>query len=159
MKQNVYALNVFLLSEKDTDHQPQNFNFLKKRTKRNHFFSIKSFFTIILLFSFASFGQEKLDDTYKIIANPTNENLDSYISAMNNSNFECFRFETTNRILVFKSGVTVELLSYKQVTESGNPQVNNCFISDTEIVKTYELELIGNKIVILAPIDPSIKHY
>ena len=116
---------------------------------------ILSIFFFILTFSM--FSQEKIDETFKIISNPANENLDNYLIALNTSNFECFRFETKSRILVFKSGVTVEFFSYKQVTESGHPQVNNCYISDSVIVKEYELELVGNKIAIMAPYDQSVK--
>lgn len=159
MKKNIGTKTVSILSKKvlNISLQDQNKR-LKDDNKLKISFSFVSILSLFLFFlSFSTFSQEKLDETFKIVSNPSNENLDNYIIALNSSNFECFRFETKSRILVFKTGVSVEFFSYKQLTENGLPQINNCFIADNVTVKDYELQLVGNKIAILAPYDQSVK--
>lgn len=158
MKKNIDTKKVSFLSEKELN--PHNF------PENPEIYGNKTLVRIIqktllpflfILFTFIVDSQEKLTETCQIVSNPENVNLENYIVALNTSNFECFRFETKSRMLVFKSGVVVELFSYKQVTDAGFPQINNCYLLDSVKEVQYELELVGNQIAIRAPYDPSVK--
>lgn len=115
------------------------------------------FSCLFFLTTIVAFGQEKSDVTYRIILNPNNLDLTDYHKALDASNFECFRFETKNRQLTFKTGVVVELFSYDSVIEAGIEQKKNCFLSDSAIEVVYELELVGKYVAIQAPYDTSVK--
>lgn len=118
----------------------------------------KSIFSCLLfLTTFFAFGQEKSEITYRIISNPNNLDLTDYKNALDASNFECFRFETRNRQLTFKTGVVVELFSHNNVVNAGVMQENNCFQPDSAFEVVYELELEGKYISIQAPYDKSVK--
>lgn len=118
----------------------------------------KTIFSFLLfLTTIVAFGQEKSDVTYKIILNPNNLDLTDYQKALDASNFECFRFETKNRQLTFKTGVVVELFSYNAVIGAGVEQKKNCFLLDSADEVMYELELVGKYIAIQAPYDTSVK--
>jgi hypothetical protein len=159
MKKNIDTKKVSFLSKKNINYLYQYDNQSLNKNQKSKI-SLSLVFVLSILFflpTFSAFSQEKLDETFKIISNPSGENLDNYIIALNTSNFECFRFESKSRILVFKTGIIVEFFSYNHLIENGLPQVNNCFISDNTIVNEYELQLVGNKIAILAPYDQSVK--
>ena len=112
-----------------------------------------------LLFIFATFfaiSQEKNELTYKIISVPADIDQTAYITAMDKANFECFRFESKSRVLTFKSGVVIELLSHDKVVRSGVIQ-NNCFLPNNTEAIEYQLELVGESIAIKAPYDKNLK--
>ena len=116
-------------------------------------------FYMPLLFIFATFfaiSQEKNELTYKIISVPADIDQTAYITAMDKANFECFRFESKSRVLTFKSGVVIELLSHDKVVESGVIQ-NNCFLPNNTEAIEYQLELVGESIAIKAPYDKNLK--
>lgn len=117
-------------------------------------FILQIFFICLSLFSFA---QEKNGVTYKIISNPNNEDLESYIIALDKSNFECFRFENKSRVLDFTTGVSVEFFSYSNVENSGVNTLKKCFLSETTEVVKYELKLVNDRILIQAPYSTNLK--
>lgn len=110
-----------------------------------------------MFISFLGLSQEKNEITYKIISNPNNLDVQPYIEALDKSNFECFRFETKGRVLTFKTGVVIELISYDKVIEAGVIQKNNCFLQDNVEPLEYELDLVGAYISVQVPYDKNLK--
>ena len=110
----------------------------------------------ILLTSFV-FSQEQNDVTYRITSNPNNVDLLAYQTALNKSNFECFRYQSKSRFLTFKTGVVIELYSYDKVINAGIEQKKGCYLHDETIAYDYELDLFGDQITIKAPYDKNIK--
>ncbi len=106
------------------------------------------FFTIFKLYS-----QEVNNQTYSIIEKPSEIDVSLYENALFNSDFECFRFETKDRVLMFDSGVTISLFSRNKVVQNGISQNKQCFIADDFIPNEYLLQLFNDKIVIKAPYD------
>lgn len=88
------------------------------------------FFKTLLVFSFSIFSfqlaaqendgpREANNKTYKIIDNGSVTNIQPYIDAMNNSNFMNHRLRDKHYVVVFQSGVKVELFSAKEIIANG----------------------------------------
>lgn len=69
-----------------------------------------------MLLSVAAICQE---GTYRIIDDANVANISEYTSAMNDANFDSYRYFDKNRQLTFESGVVIELLSVNTLQEKG----------------------------------------
>jgi hypothetical protein len=75
-----------------------------------------SFFVSFLLISSFSYSQE---NTYEFIENGSVNDLSVYTEAMNMANFDAYRFMSKRRLIRFKSGVVISLLSEQELLEKG----------------------------------------
>jgi hypothetical protein len=112
---------------------------------------------LAIFFSININAQEVNNQTFTIIENPNNIETSSFIEAIEKTNFECFRFLNTSRILTFKNGLSIELVSFQDYKNHYPNQSSNCFLKNNQPVPNYILELINGVIVIEAPLDTSIK--
>ncbi|MBI1838481.1 MAG: hypothetical protein HYR91_14555 [Flavobacteriia bacterium] len=109
--------------------------------------------TLIFLSFFNLYSQEVKNQTYSILEIPFGIDAALYEIALSNSDFECFRFESKDRVLIFDSGLKITLFSRNKVIQNGVAQNKNCFINDDFIPNEYLLKLFNDKIVIKAPYD------
>ena len=93
-----------------------------------------SFFVSFLLLATFSYSQE---NTYEVIENGTVNDLSVYTEAMNKANFDAYRFMSKRRLIRFKSGVVISLLSEKELLEKGFLITDSKAIPD-EIILTNE---------------------
>ena len=93
-----------------------------------------SFFVSFLLVASFSYSQE---NTYEVIENGSVNDLSVYTEAMNKANFDAYRFMSKRRLIRFKSGVVISLLSEKELREKGFQITDSKAIPD-EIILTNE---------------------
>ena len=93
-----------------------------------------SFFVSFLLLATFSYSQE---NTYEVIENGTVNDLSVYTEAMNKANFDAYRFMSKRRLIRFKSGVVISLLSEQELLEKGFQITDSKAIPD-EIILTNE---------------------
>jgi hypothetical protein len=105
----------------------------------------------LLFLACTSVAQEKKDITYQITANPSNIDLTPYYSALDQADFQCFRFKTKKRELTFKSGVTLELYSIVEVVAQNISQSKSCYLADDDQPLKYELDLNEGVVSMQAP--------
>jgi len=93
-----------------------------------------SFFVSFLLIASFSYSQE---NTYEVIENGSVNDLSVYTEAMNKANFDAYRFMSKRRLIRFKSGVVISLLSEQELLEKGFQITDSKAIPD-EIILTNE---------------------
>ena len=93
-----------------------------------------SFFVSFLLIASFSYSQE---NTYEFIENGSVNDLSVYTEAMNKANFDAYRFMSKRRLIRFKSGVVISLLSEQELLEKGFQITDSKAIPD-EITLTNE---------------------
>ncbi len=93
-----------------------------------------SFFVSFLLIASFSYSQE---NTYEFIENGSVNDLSVYTEAMNKANFDAYRFMSKRRLIRFKSGVVISLLSEQELLEKGFQITDSKAIPD-EIILTNE---------------------
>ena len=93
-----------------------------------------SFFVSFLLLATFSYSQE---NTYEVIENGSVNDLSVYTEAMNKANFDAYRFMSKRRLIRFKSGVVISLLSEQELLEKGFQITDSKAIPD-EITLTNE---------------------
>ena len=93
-----------------------------------------SFFVSFLLLATFSYSQE---NTYEVIENGSVNDLSVYTEAMNKANFDAYRFMSKRRLIRFKSGVVISLLSEQELLEKGFQITDSKAIPD-EIILTNE---------------------
>ena len=64
-------------------------------------------------------------NTYIIVNDGNVTNLEDYKTALDNANFDSYRYINKNRTITFDSGVVVELLSVRTLQERGVPANEN----------------------------------
>ncbi len=75
--------------------------------------ALSVFLTVLGIFLFnVGFSQE---NTFKIIKKNNVQNISEYVEAMNNANFDAYRYIEKRRNIAFKSGVIIELLSAQEL--------------------------------------------
>jgi hypothetical protein len=112
---------------------------------------------LTFLFTFTLNAQEGYNQTFTLKENPNNIEISEYIEALEKANFECFRFLSTPRILTFKNGITIELISFENYKQLYPSLTTTCCLKNNQPVPNYILELKNGVIMIEAPLDSSIK--
>ena len=74
------------------------------------------FISIFCAFTYYSSAQS---GTYEISNLPAGEDINTYQEAMNQANFSSYHYQNQRRVLSFKSGVTIELLSLTELQNTG----------------------------------------
>ena len=74
---------------------------------------------IAVITSVAAFGQEKKNETYKFLNANEVQNVGKHKTALSTANMTKFRYKDQRNIIVFKSGLKVELFSANELTANG----------------------------------------
>lgn len=115
-------------------------------------FFVKIKYALIFVFCFQSailLADEKVGQTFQITNSTASKlNLDKYISAVEKSDFSCFRFKKSRRILLFDDGVTLELFSIDELIKNGTALKSSCFTEEKSDLINLTLQLVNNSILI-----------
>mgnify|MGYP000642478010 FL=1 len=99
----------------------------------------------VIMLSFLSFDANAQEGTYEIIDHSGLTDVSNYESAMDEANFDAFRYEGKRRTLNFKSGVKIELLSATEILAKGIAVDKSKAMKDNAVIKSEpEWELMAN---------------
>ncbi len=76
-------------------------------------------FIFLLVQTFLCFSQEREGETYRITNHGTVIDIQPYVNALNAANMQYHRLKNQRNIIVFDTGVTVELFSGAELIASG----------------------------------------
>ena len=106
-------------------------------------------FCCVILFSNDASSQEKMGSTFEL-NQPEGAyavSLTKYQAAIESGDFNCFRFKTKRRTIVFESGVILTLYSAAEILKDGALPPNNCFLDDNPELKPMTFQLHESGIV------------
>lgn len=103
----------------------------------------------VMLFSNTSDAQEKIGKTFEL--NQPEDgytvSLQKYQAAIENGDFNCFRFKTQRRTIIFDTGVILILYSATEILQGGDIPGSNCFLDDNTELKPMTFQLHESGIV------------
>jgi hypothetical protein len=113
---------------------------------------------ILFLFTSVGFAQEKNGITYSIIKNGNVTDVIPYVTALNKSNMRYHRLREKRNIIVFDTGLTVELYSANEIAANGvkcNPAEYPLVFAAEKKSPVFSL---GPNSFILEKVEPQFKH-
>lgn len=93
-------------------------------------------------------ANEKNNETFVLKNIPAGTDITPYILAIENSQFECYRYKTDRRIFQFENGIILELFSAEEIKNNSGFS-SNCYLEDKTPVSTSILTLGLNHTIIM----------
>ncbi len=114
---------------------------------------------VFIGFTFMVKAQEENNITYKIIDNGSVTNIQPYIDAMNSANFKYHRLRNNRNIIIFDTGVKIELYSANELIASGKNINATDYPESFSSTRQVPLFVLGANNFILEQHTSSGKHY